>query len=166
MLSQMAWSVGRAFTSGRMSAPAEFAEVEREAQGLSKALRLLADTFQEDEDVIARANTDLQSGMSTILASAQITLKDLESFVESYQVIRKEKTPGGFVVIKGWSDAVLRNYKIIAWTREKGDIQALRNLLMMHSNTINLTMQALQTYVQMSLHSCCSDTFLANPYLA
>jgi hypothetical protein len=42
MLSQTAWRIGRAFTQGKKSAPAEFAEVEREADGLSEALQLVS----------------------------------------------------------------------------------------------------------------------------
>jgi len=156
LLSQIAWSVGRAFTAGRRGAPAEFAEVEREAQGLCEALKLLAETFDKDGDIITRASPELQHGVATILASAQITLKDLESFVDQYTIIRNSNTPGGIIPEKTWRDTVIKNYKKIAWTREKGDIQALRNLIHMHSNTINLTMQALQTCVYCTNTDLCA----------
>lgn len=46
MLSQTAWKIGRAFTKGKKSAPSEFLEVERESNGLSDALKLVAETLR------------------------------------------------------------------------------------------------------------------------
>lgn len=145
MLSQMAWKIGRAFTQGRKSAPAEFAEVEREANALSDALKLVAETLYSDTTVIAQAEDHTRLAVSSILDSAQKTLADLESFVERYRIIRKKETNGGFVVERAWSEVVIANYKTIKWTTEGGDISELRNMLHVHTNTINLTMQALQS---------------------
>ena len=145
MLSQTAWKIGRAFTHGKKSAPAEFSEVEREAQGLSEALKLVAETLHEDGSVLSHADSDTTAAVSTILQSAHKTLDDLDSFVDRYQVIRKKETNGGFVVERSWSEVVVANYKTFKWTTEGGDITALRNILQMHSNSINLTMQALQS---------------------
>ena len=144
MLSQQAWKIGRAFTKGRNSAPAEFAEVEREANGLSEALKLTAESLH-DSNTLQKAEPETRVAVNTILESAGKTLGDLESFVERYQVIRKKQTQGGFVVERSWSDVFLANYKTIKWTTEGGDIKELRDMLQMHANTINLTMQALQT---------------------
>lgn len=170
MLSQLAWKIGRAFTAGRKGAPAEFVEVESEVNGLAKALKLLAETlFTDSSDapatasagdgdgadrragyeeggssMLARANAETRSGVEVILQSCRQTLKDLESLVEQYQVIRKHRTSGGFSIERSWSDLVLSAYKKMLWTAEGGNIQALRNMLHMHTSTINLTMQALQ----------------------
>ena len=38
LLSSLAWKIGRAFTSGREGAPAEFTEVKNESEGLAIAL--------------------------------------------------------------------------------------------------------------------------------
>ncbi|KAF9631322.1 hypothetical protein BFW01_g2184 [Lasiodiplodia theobromae] len=168
MLSQLAWKIGRAFTAGRKGAPAEFVEVESEVNGLAKALKLLAETlFTDSSDapatgdgdgadrraeyegggssMLARANAETRSGVEVILQSCRQTLKDLESLVEQYQVIRKHRTSGGFSIERSWSDLVLSAYKKMLWTAEGGNIQALRNMLHMHTSTINLTMQALQS---------------------
>ncbi|KAK5723257.1 hypothetical protein LTR15_004954 [Elasticomyces elasticus] len=145
MLSQQAWKIGRAFKQGQTSAPSEFLEVEREADGLSEALKLVAETLHEDGAMLAAADGDTQSAVKTILESAHKTLSDLESFVERYQVIKKKETKGGFVVERSWSEVVVANYKTFKWTTEGGDITNLRNILMMHTNTINLVMQALQS---------------------
>ncbi|KAK4539810.1 hypothetical protein LTR36_010344 [Oleoguttula mirabilis] len=146
MLSQTAWKIGRAFTQGKKSAPSEFNEVEREANGLSEALKLVAETLHTDGSILSQAEPETRVAVSVILESARKTLSDLESFVERYQVIKKRVTNGGgFVVERSWSEVVMANYKTFQWTTEGGDISELRNMLQMHTNTINLVMQALQS---------------------
>ncbi|KAL0262240.1 hypothetical protein SLS55_003679 [Diplodia seriata] len=183
MLSQLAWKIGRAFTAGRKSAPAEFLEVETEVSGLAKALKMLAETLFADNSgesagagcadrrlsenaeerlgrevggtgegigeegcgMLARASAETRGGVEVILESCRQTLRDLESLVEQYQVIRKHRTSGGFSIERSWSDLVLSAYKKMLWTAEGGNIQALRNMLHMHTSTITLTMQALQS---------------------
>ncbi|KAK5133177.1 hypothetical protein LTR08_008113 [Meristemomyces frigidus] len=145
MLSQTAWKIGRAFTQGRKSAPSEFSEVENEANGLSDALKLVAETLFTNDSLLSRAEPETRAAISTILESARKTLDDLESFVERYQVINKKGVNGGFVVEKTWSEVVMANYKTFKWTTEGGNITDLRNMLQMHTNTINLVMQALQS---------------------
>ena len=146
MLSQQAWKIGRAFKQGKNSAPSEFAEVESEANGLSEALKLTAETLHADGSILSQAEPETRGAVNDILDSAGRTLGDLESFVERYQVIRKRSTGGGgFAVERSWSEAIMANYKTLKWTTEGGDISELRNMLHMHTNTINLTMQALQS---------------------
>ena len=145
MLSQTAWKIGRAFTKGKSSAPEEFGEVEREANGLSDALKLTAEALHADGSILSRSEPETRAAVNSILESAGKTLEDLESFVERYSVIRKRETNGGFVVEKSWSEAIMANWKTFKWTTEGGDITELRNMLQMHTNTINLTMQALQS---------------------
>ncbi|KAF2773542.1 hypothetical protein EJ03DRAFT_347523 [Teratosphaeria nubilosa] len=145
MLSQTAGKVGRAFTQGKKSAPSEFAEVERESNGLSEALKLVAETLHDNGSVLSQAEPQTRAAVSTILESASKTLSDLESFVERHQVIKKQETKGGFVVERSWSDVVLANYRTLKWTTEGGDMTELRNMLHMHTSTINRTMQALQS---------------------
>lgn len=145
MLSQTAWKIGRAFTKGKGSAPAEFAEVEGEANGLSDALKITAETLHDDGSILSRTEPETRAAVNAILDSAARTLGDLESFVARYQVIRKRETSTGFVVERSWSDLILANYKTFKWTTEGGNLTDLRNMLQMHTNTINLTMQALQS---------------------
>jgi hypothetical protein len=139
MLSQTAWRIGRAFTQGKKSAPAEFAEVEREADGLSEALQLVAETLNSDGSILDKAEDTTKSAVTTILDSAQRTLSDLESFVARYRIIKPQTGE------RAWSELVLANYKTLKWTTEGGDITSLRDMLNMHTSTINLTMQALQS---------------------
>lgn len=146
MLSQLAWKIGRAFTAGRKGAPAEFLEVEAEINGLAKALKLLAETLFADADdsILSKADKDTRVGVATILLSCQKTVNDLDSLMDQYQVIKKHRTSGGFAIERSWSDLVIASYKTMMWTTEGGNIEALRNMLHMHTSTITLTMQALQ----------------------
>lgn len=146
MLSQTAWKIGRAFTKGTKSAPAEFAEIESEANGLSEALKLVAETLYSDDSLLDKADHNTQSAVATILDSAKRTLSDLESFVDRYRIIRREQTSSGFTTERRtWSEVILANYKTVTWTTEGGNITALRDMLSMHTSTIDLTLQALQS---------------------
>ncbi|KAK0841367.1 hypothetical protein LTS02_016865 [Friedmanniomyces endolithicus] len=145
MLSQTAWKIGRAFRQGQTNAATEFSEVEREADGLSEALKLVAEALHTDGGMLSRADEDTKSAVNSILESAHTTLSDLESFVERYQVIKKKNTRGGVVVERSWNEVVVANYRTFKWTTEGGSIVELRNMLQMHSNSINLVMQALQS---------------------
>ncbi|KAF2474289.1 uncharacterized protein BDR25DRAFT_256055 [Lindgomyces ingoldianus] len=147
MLSQLAWKIGRAFTAGRKGAPTEFLEVETEINGLAKALKLLAETLfaDLDESLLEKADKETQAGVATIVLSCQRTVNDLDSLMDQYQVIKKHRTVGGFAIERTWSDLVLASYKTMMWTTEGGNIQNLRNMLRMHTSSIALTMQAMQS---------------------
>lgn len=67
LLGSLAWKIGRAFTSGRAGAPAEFSEVENELQSLTTALNILVDTLEEDDSILARANRRTVNGLGMIL---------------------------------------------------------------------------------------------------
>ncbi|KAL9080283.1 MAG: hypothetical protein Q9157_000933 [Trypethelium eluteriae] len=148
MLSQIAWKIGRAFSSGRRSSPAEFKEIESELNALSKSLKSFAETlFAEDENILSQAGKRAQNGVAIILLSCQQTLQDLESLVEQYQVIRRTETSGGYTVDRSWSELVLTNFGQMMWTTEGGSIHSLKTMLHMHTSTISVTVQALQEFV-------------------
>lgn len=146
MLSQTAWKLGRAFSHGKKIALSEFAEVERQANRLSEAFKLFAETLHTDGCALSDADDDTVSAVDSILDSAKKTLDALEKLVDKYQVTKKKETSGGgFAVERSWSDAVATNYRTFKWTAGGGNINDLRNMLQMHTNSINLTMQALQS---------------------
>lgn len=143
-LSQIAWGIGRSFTTGTKPCPLEFHQIKSAADELSDVLQSLSDTLDTNGELLASAPPSLQDAIKTIVQSARITLENLEALVDRYRVVSKTQTAAGFVVGKDWSDIVLNNYKRMFWTAEKGDIEALRDMLQMHSNTIALTVKALQ----------------------
>lgn len=146
VLSQLAWSVARAFGTGKKAVPVDFINISGDADRLSEALRLLAETIYQDESILSAAAYSLQEHVARILYSTQKTLDDLDSLVDRYMVLKKTETQGGFTIEKHWSEPVLANYRKMIWTTEKGDIQALRAILRMHENTISLITQTLQRY--------------------
>ena len=141
-LSGLSRGIGKIFTAGQCM-PHEFQEVDRETQGLADALKLLAHTLEED-NIIVQARPEVQQSVYIILASAQLTLKDVELTLDQYSVIKKVQTSTGFVVQKFWSDVAIESYRILTFTRNGGDVNALRSMLMMHCNTITLATQAVQ----------------------
>lgn len=149
MLSQLAWKIGRAFTAGRNNAPGEFLEVETEINGLAKALKLLAEAMFADSDdsLVKQADPETRNGVGAALTSCQRTVKELDSLMDQYQVIKKHRTAGGFAIERSWSSLVLAEYQTMTWTTDGGNIESLRDVLQMHKSTVTLTMQALQRYV-------------------
>lgn len=69
VLCSLALKIGRAFTSGRAGAPAEFREVENELQSLKTSLNTLVDTLNEDDSILSRADRRTVDGLTTILSS-------------------------------------------------------------------------------------------------
>ena len=160
MLSQLAWKIGRAFTKGRRGAPAEFLEVETECKGLTTALKLVAECLLADRsNIVYHADAETVASVATILNSCEHTLKDLESLLQQYQTVRTYRTSAGNATEVGWSDLVLHSYKTMMWTSEGGDVQVLRNMLNMHTQTITTTLQALQRCVTNFFTSTFSYTF-------
>lgn len=149
LLSQTAWKVGRAFTAGRTQASTEFQDVEVEINALAKALKLLAEALfaESDDSLLKQADAKTEHGFATIVSSCSRAVHDLESLLDQYQVVKKTRNSGGFAVERSWTDMVLTQYKTMMWTTDGGNLQNLRYLLKMHANTIDLTMHALQRYV-------------------
>jgi hypothetical protein len=67
MLSQLAWKIGCAFTSGKSSAPAEFQEVKHELNRLTKFTGMLAEVLDNDDSMIVGADDKTKEGLDKIL---------------------------------------------------------------------------------------------------
>jgi ElaB/YqjD/DUF883 family membrane-anchored ribosome-binding protein len=145
MQSQTAWKIGRTFSNKRQSTPADFTEIEREANALSEALKMLAEALHSNDSVLHQAEAETKAAINAILESARKTLSDLEGFVERYQVIRKKETSSGFVVERNWSEVVIAGYKTFKWTAAGGDMNELRTLLHLHTRTITMTTEVLRS---------------------
>ena len=145
MLSQSAWSCGRAFNTNRTNSPPEFREVELELARLAKSLKFLAEClFSEDvESLLSLAEDFTQSGIAMVIQFCKYTLDSLHSLIEQYQVVRKTQSSHGYLVEKGWSDLVVSNYWTLKWTTDGGNISVLRDLLHMHTSVTAIIRQAL-----------------------
>lgn len=68
LLGSLAWKIGRAFTSGRAGAPAEFREVENELTSLSLSIKKLTDTLRTDDSILAKSNDKTRADLERTLA--------------------------------------------------------------------------------------------------
>lgn len=155
MISQVSWKIGRAFTAGQKSAPAEFQEVETEINGLARQLKQFAEALHAgtNKSLMEEASEHVQQGIGVILDSCTRTVNDLDSLVDHNQVIKKHRTVGGFAIERSWSDLVLAEYGTMMWTTEGGDLHSLRDLLRMHTSSVMLLTQALQRLVLLTCHN-------------
>ena len=67
----LAWKIGRAFSAGKAGAPAEFREVERELEGLTASIALLADTLDSDHSILAKAESRAKKSLEQTIASCR-----------------------------------------------------------------------------------------------
>ena len=151
-MSKIARRIALAFTKGRKSAPAELREVENQLYSLSAALAAFKDC-SADLDAIAidtsklpaRFQMDTQDGahiVSVMLDNSGETLSHLEKITEEYCVVTAPKDPSK-PRLQRWSAELIKNYKKIKWTTESGDLAALRSVLMVHTNGMDLILGAI-----------------------
>ncbi|KAI2472936.1 hypothetical protein F4781DRAFT_419828 [Annulohypoxylon bovei var. microspora] len=148
LMAQIAWTLAQTFTKGRKSAPAEFCDVENQLYSLSAALEAIR-RAQEKGDLeigyvapkpVSSGGKDESYGQNTmenILQNCLQTLKHLENIVKKYSVIL-QPTSSSARGISNWNQYVVRNWRKIEWTTEKGDLNALRSQIMIHTNSLNL----------------------------
>jgi hypothetical protein len=149
LLSQIAWSIGKAFTSGRKSAPAEFAEIQDLLFTLGEALKALAEDLPssnhvaQDEKAADKQDEEAQvknALLAQMVMNCQSTLIHLKSIVDKYmeldkKVVQKDQ--------KKWKDEVKKNWKKLMWTKEGGDIIKLKTTLTAHINGLNLALSVI-----------------------
>ena len=147
MLSQVAWKIGCAFTAARAGAPQEFQEVESELVRLTTALDQLAETLDDDVEILANTNETTQTGISRILIRCRQTLQDLNSFTARYQDPARSDSgsPNSEQAVeRSWKKVLIKNWSTVWWTPEGGDIDDLREALQTHADSISLMIHALQ----------------------
>ncbi|KAI0517877.1 hypothetical protein F5B22DRAFT_635722 [Xylaria bambusicola] len=142
LLAQIAWQLGQTFTKGRSSAPTEFKEVESELYSLSAAL-----TAAESEQKSLRSSNGLANGSNQLMASQDVfehiiqnckhTLAHLEEIVQKYMIVTEQTDPQK-PKFERWSHSIIKNWRKVEWTTEKGDLNMLRSQLMLHTNSLNL----------------------------
>lgn len=154
LLSKMALKIGRAFTKGRKSAPAEFREIESQLYSLSAALNALTaakesattNAFSVDS-VTGQNNPSSIDGegadvLLVMLRSCKETLSHLEGVVNRYSVLGGE-TSSNDPQLRRWSREIKANWKKILWTTEGGDLSTLKSNLTVHTNSLNLVLGVL-----------------------
>lgn len=138
LLAQIAWRLGRTFTKGRASAPAEFKQVEHELYSLSAALSA-AESLQSAASQVDADNPHIgsQDVFKHIIQNCKNTLAHLEDIVNKYTIVTEPTDPQR-PRFERWSQSITKNWRKVEWTTEKGDLSMLRSQLMLHTNSVNL----------------------------
>jgi len=157
LLAQIAYNLGKAFSSGRKSAPVEFSEIQDLLYTLSEALKLLSRDLPDDalvdgssvphEDVEADGENAL---LSQMIINCRGTLTHLNTLVEKYMDLDSSAQQKGE---RRWKDIARKNWKMVIWTKEGGDIAKLKVTLTAHINGLNLAVGAINKSVFTSLLS-------------
>ncbi|PWW75718.1 hypothetical protein C7212DRAFT_352069 [Tuber magnatum] len=159
LLSQIAYKVGLAFTSGRKSAPKEFNEVENQLFALSNALDMLGEEVRTSgANPIASPEGDNEAAESlgAMIANCRTTVEGLKKIVQEYcpalgdegrPVAGRTENDEETVKLqkRKWSKKLKDNWKKVAWTMEDGDLSTLREKLTLHVTAITLVVSTLQS---------------------
>jgi hypothetical protein len=145
MLAGLAYSIGKALTSGRTGALSEFDEVQNQLFTISNALKLLSTMLHGSESPRPGHVTILEDETLTLMVeNCSTTLKHLEKVLEKYPELRS-----GTGTIRGdektrrkWKQGLKENIKKIKWTTEGADLDKLRHNLSIHINALNLAIAA------------------------
>ncbi|KAI0533988.1 hypothetical protein GGR58DRAFT_484487 [Xylaria digitata] len=143
LLAQIAWRLAQTFTKGRNSAPAEFQELENELYSLSAALTAVEnerDSVRPSADHVASGNNQhiaTQDIFTHIFQNCRHTLTHLEELVKKYMIVSEQTNPQK-PKLERWSHSIVKNWRKIEWTTEKGDLNTLRSQIMVHTNSLNL----------------------------
>ncbi|KAK6511160.1 hypothetical protein TWF481_000082 [Arthrobotrys musiformis] len=157
LLAKLALTLGRTFTTGRKSAPAEFREIESQLYSISTALSALGDACKSDGLKLGIGGSgpphNLQhfqtsGGVDSLLwmlKGCQDVLKHLEVVVDKYSSIREldQNANGKNSGFRKWNSGIKKNWRKILWTTEGGDLASLQRSLSMHINCLDLALSVI-----------------------
>jgi len=157
LLSQIAYSLARTFSSGRKSAPAELQEVQNQLYTLGSALGFLAkhptkglsDSGVSGKEIVEeqREADEQDDILERMISNCRGTLSHLELLVDKYMEIDPNAKDPAQTGLKRWQQDVKRNWKKVRWTTEGGDLDKLRKDLAVHINGLNLALSAMHRCV-------------------
>ncbi|CUS13905.1 unnamed protein product [Tuber aestivum] len=159
LLSQIAYKIALAFTSGRRSAPKEFSEVENQLFALSNALDTLskeARTSGANPDTSPEEDHKAAESLGVMIDNCRTTLEGLDKIVQEYcpalsdgGIRGARRAEDGEEAEKlqkrKWSKKLKDNWKKVAWTMGDGDLSTLREKLTLHVTAITLVVSTLQS---------------------
>jgi hypothetical protein len=148
LMSKLAWNVAQVLTKGRKSAPREFHELEDQLYSLVAALTALKNAFDNQDTPNSTGGnsmpqTDLLEEealgetLKKVLASCGGTLKHLEETMKKYGAMVEPQDVNETTMGK-WAKVLAKDYKKIAWTTEKGNLDSLRSQITIHTNSLDL----------------------------
>lgn len=142
LLAGIAYELGKAFSSGHQSAPAEFAEVQSLLFSTGDALELVCKTFggKDQQDL----PDDTAPKLDAILKNCQAVLKSLQRFVDKYSILDPaQASKPGTKGARLWTRDILKNFKKVAWTIEGEGITKLKQTLTAHVQALSLAVTAI-----------------------
>jgi len=145
-IAKIALRIGKAFTKGRKSAPAEFIEVEHQLYSLATALDALGSAVESD-NVLLRHNSG-PAGLPVdpikiMLENCRETMNHLDEIVTSYGCLRPSVDgTSGELLFKRWRKSITINWRKIQWTTKGEDLATLRSQLTLHTNSLSLALAA------------------------
>lgn len=143
LLAKIAFNLGQAFTSGRKSAPAEFADIQNLLYTLSNALELVAKETQQLVQAETEGKGNHNVVVAQIIANCRVTLEHLQSLVAQYMELDVSGNQKDQSRQRKWKDEAKRNWKKVVWTKEGGGLDRLKATLAVHINGLNLAVTAL-----------------------
>ncbi|CAH0001179.1 unnamed protein product [Clonostachys byssicola] len=149
LISKLAWNVAQVLTKGRKSAPREFHELEDQLYSLVAALTALKNAFDNQGTPNSTGDSStpqtdhlleeeaLGETLKKVLTSCGRTLKHLEETMKKYGAMVEPHDVDETTMSK-WAKVLTKDYKKIAWTTEKGNLDSLRNQITIHTNSLDL----------------------------
>ncbi|KAK8247730.1 hypothetical protein HDK77DRAFT_440720 [Phyllosticta capitalensis] len=123
-LSQLAWQLGRMFTTERKNAPAKFQEYEDQLYSLSIVLRILT----ENQALSVTLKKDER--LTRMIRNCENSLQGLERLLEENSEIKTPKS-------RRLRDKVIQEWTKIKWTQKDGELDALTKNIAMHYRALN-----------------------------
>jgi hypothetical protein len=155
LLSQIAYNLGLALTSGRKAASAEFSEIQNLLYTLSRALKLLAHDLRNEESTKADQSSKLReetdgedTTLPQMIMNCRGMLMHLENLVAEYKDIDVKLNPQK--AERRWKEEAWINWKKLLWTKESDEIAKIKLSLTTHINGINLAVGAINKWVALS----------------
>ncbi|KAK7534346.1 uncharacterized protein J3D65DRAFT_633171 [Phyllosticta citribraziliensis] len=118
-LSQLAWRLGKMFTTERKNAPAKFSEVEDQFYSLSIVLKILAENKALAETI------EKDNRLGRMIINCETSLKGLEEFLQEYSDVITPKS-------RRLQDKFVQEWKKLKWTQKGGDLDALKENIKTH----------------------------------
>ncbi|KAK8257717.1 hypothetical protein IWZ00DRAFT_20603 [Phyllosticta capitalensis] len=123
-LSQLAWQLGRMFTTERKNAPAKFQEYEDQLYSLSIVLRILT----ENEALSETLKKD--NRLAEMIGNCEKSLQGLEKLLARNSEIKTPKS-------RRLRDKVIQEWTKIKWTQKDGELDALTSNIATHYRALN-----------------------------
>jgi hypothetical protein len=156
-LSGLAYTIGKALTTGRKLAPDEFQEVQNQLFAISNALKVLSTTLQENVSKYAEeaGRQEEDEILSQMVENCQSTLEHFNRVLQRYPELRpdSEEKLADESTRKRWRRELKENIKKIKWTTEGTGLGRLRQDLATHVNALNLAIAARSWCVRLHFRS-------------